>query len=112
MRGELEITDLNNLYLKAKKLKCELLGRGHAWLDTGTHASLHDAGAYVATIEARQGLKVCVPEEIAWNKGWINNDTLKKSALRYGKSTYGIYLQSLIEDRESNNRTLDSAKAA
>jgi glucose-1-phosphate thymidylyltransferase len=112
VRGELEITDLNNLYLKEKSLKCELLGRGHAWLDTGTHASLHEAGAYVATIEARQGLKVCVPEEIAWNKGWISNETLQQSALRYGKSTYGVYLQSLIDERESAGRKYSSAKAA
>lgn len=112
VRGELEITDLNNLYLKSQTLNCELLGRGHAWLDTGTHASLHEASAYVSTIEARQGLKVCVPEEIAWNKGWINNERLRESALRYGKSTYGVYLQSLIEDRESQRRSLGTAKAA
>lgn len=100
VRGELEITDLNNLYLKNKKLRCELLGRGHAWLDTGTHASLHDASAYVATVEARQGLKVCVPEEISWNKGWINNESLKQSALKYGKSTYGQYLLAMLEERK------------
>ena len=101
VRGELEITDLNNIYLESKKLKCELLGRGHAWLDTGTHASLHEAGAYVATIEARQGLKVCVPEEISWNKGWIDSDNLRRSAIQYGKSTYGKYLSSLLEERKS-----------
>ncbi len=112
VRGELEITDLNNIYLKNKKLRCELLGRGHAWLDTGTHASLHDASAYVATVEARQGLKVCVPEEISWNKGWINNETLKQSALKYGKSTYGEYLHSLIDDRESRNVSVVTSKVA
>lgn len=111
-RGELEITDLNNLYLKSGTLSCELLGRGHAWLDTGTHASLHEAGAYVATIEARQGLKVCVPEEIAWNKGWITNEILFQSAMRYGKSTYGCYLQSLIDDRQPSSRRSGSAEAA
>lgn len=112
VRGELEITDLNNIYLKNKKLRCELLGRGHAWLDTGTHASLHDASAYVATVEARQGLKVCVPEEISWNKGWINNETLKQSALKYGKSTYGEYLHSLIDDRENRNVSVVTSKVA
>jgi len=100
VRGELEITDLNNLYLESKTLKCELLGRGHAWLDTGTHASLHEAGAYVATIEARQGLKVCVPEEIALNKGWITTETLRESAMRYGKSSYGQYLFAMVEERK------------
>jgi glucose-1-phosphate thymidylyltransferase len=112
VRGELEITDLNNLYLNAGKLRCELLGRGHAWLDTGTHASLHDASAYVATIEARQGLKVCVPEEIAWNKGWISNESLSQSALKYGKSTYGAYLQALIEDRAVRRTPASTIKAA
>lgn len=100
-RGELEITDLNNLYLADQQLEVELLGRGHAWLDTGTHASLHEAGSYVETIESRQGLKVCVPEEIAWNKGWITTDVLAERAGQYGKSTYGQYLLSLIEERQS-----------
>ena len=112
VRGELEITDLNNLYLNARKLRCELLGRGHAWLDTGTHASLHDASAYVATIEARQGLKVCVPEEIAWNKGWISNESLTQSALKYGKSTYGAYLHALIEDRAARKAPASTSQAA
>ena len=98
-RGELEITDLNKLYLEEQRLQVELLGRGHAWLDTGTHASLNEASAFVETIEARQGLKVCVPEEISWNKGWITTETLSQSALRYGKSSYGRYLVSLIEER-------------
>ncbi len=110
VRGELEITDLNNLYLEEEQLKVELLGRGHAWLDTGTHASLHEAGAYVETIEARQGLKVCVPEEISWNKGWITTESLKESALRYGKSTYGVYLNSLVEER-LNRQTLEKKAA-
>ena len=107
VRGEYEITDLNNLYLKEERLHVELLGRGHAWLDTGTHASLHEASSYVETIEARQGLKVCVPEEIAWNKGWINNNTLSASAIRYGKSTYGSYLLSLISEREAHRNQID-----
>lgn len=112
VRGEYEITDLNNIYLRDKRLNVELLGRGHAWLDTGTHASLHEAGAYVETIEARQGLKVCVPEEISWNKGWITTENLKESAIRYGKSTYGIYLQSLIDERVSTAPRTEPAKAA
>lgn len=112
IRGEYEITDLNNLYLKENKLKVELLGRGHAWLDTGTHSSLHDASAYVETIEARQGLKVCVPEEIAWNKGWISTENLQESARRYGKSTYGVYLQSLIEERFPATNRIKPVKAA
>lgn len=112
VRGEYEITDLNNIYLNDKRLKVELLGRGHAWLDTGTHSSLHEAGAYVETIEARQGLKVCVPEEISWNKGWITTESLQESAVRYGKSTYGVYLQSLIDERNSMTQKNTYAKAA
>lgn len=111
-RGEYEITDLNNIYLDSQRLKVELLGRGHAWLDTGTHASLHEASAYVETIEARQGLKVCVPEEISWNKGWITTENLQESAARYGKSTYGIYLQSLIDERNAMSRKVAYVKAA
>lgn len=101
VRGEYEITDLNNIYLEEGRLNVELLGRGHAWLDTGTHQSLNEASAYVETIEARQGLKVCVPEEIAWNKGWIDTDNLTRSAERYGKSTYGEYLKAMIAERQS-----------
>lgn len=103
VRGEYEITDLNNLYLKNERLKVELLGRGHAWLDTGTHVSLNEASAYIQTIEARQGLKVCVPEEIAWNKGWTDIETLRISAKRYSKSGYGCYLNSLIQERYREN---------
>lgn len=112
VRGEYEITDLNNIYLHDKRLKVELLGRGHAWLDTGTHASLNEASAYVEVIEARQGLKVCVPEEISWNKGWITTETLEKSAVRYGKSTYGVYLKSLLEERNSTVEKKPHVKAA
>lgn len=112
VRGEYEITDLNNIYLQQGKLNVELLGRGHAWLDTGTHASLHEASAYVETIEARQGLKVCVPEEISWNKGWITSETLAHSAERYGKSTYGSYLKSLLAERDAFSRPAAVEKAA
>jgi glucose-1-phosphate thymidylyltransferase len=94
-RGELEITDVNNVYLKRSKLKVELLGRGIAWLDTGTFDSLIAAGQFVQTIEARQGLKIACIEEIAYNKGFINRDGLNKLADSYGKNDYGNYLRLL-----------------
>jgi len=97
-RGELEITDLNLLYLKACKLNVELLGRGYSWLDTGTHESLLEAGNYVATLENRQGLKICCPEEIAYNNKWISSRDLETLALPLKKSTYGKYLLSLLEN--------------
>ena len=95
-RGELEITTLNEMYLKEGKLNVELLGRGFAWLDTGTHESLHDAASFVETIEKRQGFKVACLEEIAWFNGWICDDVLKKSADKLAKNSYGKYLQQLI----------------
>jgi glucose-1-phosphate thymidylyltransferase len=91
-RGELEITDLNRLYLEAGKLEVELMGRGYAWLDTGTHASLLDAGQYVRIVEDRQGLKICCPEEIAWRQGFIDSDQLARIAEPLRKSGYGEYL--------------------
>jgi glucose-1-phosphate thymidylyltransferase len=91
-RGELEITDLNRLYLNAGKLNVELMGRGFAWLDTGTHASLLDAANYVRIIEERQGLKICCPEEIAWRRGLIDDAQLEAIALPLQKSGYGEYL--------------------
>ena len=96
-RGELEITDLNLLYLKEKKLNVEIFGRGMAWLDTGTFDSLNDASAFIKSIENRQGLKVCCPEEVAWRKGWINDSELLKLAEPLKKSGYGNYLISLIK---------------
>lgn len=95
-RGELEITDLNRLYLEEGALHMERLGRGYAWLDTGTHQSLLEASNYVETIEARQGLRVCCPEEIALYNGWIGNDQLRELAQPLAKSGYGKYLLSLI----------------
>jgi glucose-1-phosphate thymidylyltransferase len=95
-RGELEITDLNRLYLEAGRLEVEILGRGHAWLDTGTHESLLDAGQFVATIERRQGLKVACPEEIAWRRGWIDDAGLERCAAALGKSSYGDYVRGLL----------------
>jgi glucose-1-phosphate thymidylyltransferase len=95
-RGELEITDLNKLYLEQGELHLERLGRGIAWLDTGTHNSLMQAAAFIETIENRQGLKVACPEEIAWRSGWIHADQVRAEADRLDKSGYGHYLHSLL----------------
>jgi glucose-1-phosphate thymidylyltransferase len=98
-RGELEITDLNRLYLERERLAVEIMGRGFAWLDTGTHESLLDAGQFIATIERRQGLKVACPEEVAWRQGWIDDAQLERCAVALGKSTYGLYVKGLLEKR-------------
>jgi len=95
-RGELEITDLNRCYLDDGSLHLEKLGRGFAWLDTGTHESLMEAGNYIETIENRQGLKVCCPEEIAWLNGWIDAAQLQALAAPMAKTGYGQYLQQLL----------------
>jgi glucose-1-phosphate thymidylyltransferase len=95
-RGELEITDLNRRYLEAGRLHVEVLGRGTAWLDTGTHESLLDAGQFVHVIESRQGLKIACLEEIAWRQGWIDRAALDEQIRRLGKSSYGEYLRRLI----------------
>ena len=92
LRGELEITDLNRMYLDAGNLDVELMGRGFAWLDTGTHASLLDAALYVRIVEERQGLKICCPEEIAWRQGFIDAEQLARIAEPLRKSGYGEYL--------------------
>jgi glucose-1-phosphate thymidylyltransferase len=94
-RGELEITDVNKTYLARESLTLERLGRGYAWLDTGTHSSLLEAANFVETIENRQGLKVACLEEIAWREGWIDDAGLKRAAESLGKSTYGEYLRQL-----------------
>lgn len=96
-RGELEITDLNRVYLEANKLQVELLGRGFAWLDTGTHHNLLEAGMFVSTIERRQGLKIACLEEIAYRKGFISKDQLQKTIGSMGKSSYAGYLQGILE---------------
>jgi len=98
-RGELEITDLNRLYLEAGDLKVQLLGRGFAWLDTGTMDSLVDAADFVRMIEKRQGIKISAPEEIAFRNGWITREKLLESASRYGKSPYGEHLKRVAEGR-------------
>ena len=91
-RGELEITDLNKVYLEQGQLRCEKLGRGYAWLDTGTHESLIEAGNFIETIVSRQGLRVCCPEEIAFQNGWIDAEQLLRIAAPLAKSGYGDYL--------------------
>jgi glucose-1-phosphate thymidylyltransferase len=98
-RGELEITDVNRAYLESSQLHVEVLGRGVAWLDTGTHASLLAAANFVETIEARQGLKVCCPEEIAFRQGFINRTQLSSLARAFGKSGYGEYLERVMSER-------------
>lgn len=97
-RGEYEITDVNRTYMEQGRLSVEVLARGTAWLDTGTFDSLIDAGNYVRTIEERQGLKVGVPEEAAWRRGFIDDDTLRESAELLHKSGYGDYLLTLLDD--------------
>jgi glucose-1-phosphate thymidylyltransferase len=95
-RGELEITDLNRRYLETGLLHAELLGRGTAWLDTGTHQSLLEAAEFVQVIENRQGLKIACLEEIAWRQGWIDNARLEQNIAKLGKSGYGQYLRALL----------------
>ena len=97
-RGELEITSVNNAYMEMKKLNVSILGRGIAWLDTGTHQTLLEASSYIETIENRQGLKVACLEEIAYRKGFINKDNLLELAKRYGNTDYGNYLAGLVTE--------------
>jgi len=98
-RGELEITDLNRLYLETGKLRVELLGRGTAWLDTGTHDSLLEAAQFVSVIENRQGLKIACLEEIAYRKGWIDRAGLDANIAKLGKSSYGAYLRRIADEK-------------
>lgn len=97
-RGEIEITDLNRLYLDRGELRVELLGRGVAWLDTGTNRSLMEAGQFIQAIEERQGLKVACLEEIAWRQGWINAEQMRTLAEEMGKSAYGDYLREIVRE--------------
>lgn len=101
-RGELEITDLNRLYLEKSQMRVEKLGRGYAWLDTGTHESLLQASCFVQTVEERQGLKISCPEEIAYRKGWINKEDVMKIADPLRKNGYGQYLLNLLDGEGAN----------
>ena len=98
-RGELEITDLNLSYLKDSRLNIHLFGRGFAWFDTGTPEALVDASVFIRTIEQRQGLKICCPEEIAWKKGWIDDDKLQSLANNFRNNSYGQYLEKLLKEK-------------
>ncbi len=98
-RGELEITDLNQLYLEKQKLNVEIMGRGYAWLDTGTHESLLEASQFIATLENRQGLKVACPEEISYRRGWINRSQLEKLAAPLSQNRYGQYLKRVLNEK-------------
>ncbi|MDQ5888029.1 MAG: glucose-phosphate thymidylyltransferase, partial [Pseudomonadota bacterium] len=98
-RGELEITDVNKRYLEQNQLNVVTMGRGHAWLDTGTHESLLEASLFIETIEKRQGLKVCAPEEIAYRMGYIDAEQVRKLAAPLAKTGYGQYLLRMLEER-------------
>lgn len=108
-RGELEITDLNQSYLVEGLLRVELMGRGMAWLDTGTCDSLNDAGSYIRTLEHRQGLKVGCPEEVAWRQGWISADQLELLAQPLKKSGYGTYLLRMLDETVSDHAALQAS---
>lgn len=99
-RGELEITSVNEEYMKMRKLKVEKLGRGMAWFDTGTHDSLLETASFVQTIEKRQGLQICCPEEIAYENGWINKNQLNELSELLKKNDYGVFLKDLVEDSD------------
>ncbi len=103
-RGELEITDINRAYMVRGDLKVERLGRGNAWLDTGTHDSLHDAGSYIRTIESRTGEKICCPEEIAFNCGYIDSEAMLKRAAALGKTEYAAYLRRIVAEHGNEPR--------
>ena len=98
-RGELEITDINRAYMERGDLHITRLGRGYAWLDTGTHESLHEASSFVRTIEHRTGIKIACPEEVAFSQNWLDADHLLKRAAMMGKTGYGDYLTKLVEAR-------------
>jgi glucose-1-phosphate thymidylyltransferase len=102
-RGELEITDVNRIYLEKDELSVEIMGRGFAWLDTGTHDSLLDAAGFIATLQKRQGLMVACPEEIAYRQRWINADAVQKVAAQLSKNSYGQYLSKILNEMKSGS---------
>jgi glucose-1-phosphate thymidylyltransferase len=111
VRGELEITDVNRAYLEKNELSVEIMGRGFAWLDTGTHDSLLDAAGFIATLQKRQGLMVACPEEIAYRQGWITAETVKKVASQMSKNSYGQYLSKILNELNSDPQAVSlSAK--
>jgi glucose-1-phosphate thymidylyltransferase len=97
-RGELEITDVNKRYLELDQLNVEIMGRGYAWLDTGTHDSLLEAASFIGTLQKRQGLMVACPEEIAYRQGWITADAVQKVAAQLSKNSYGQYLNKILKE--------------
>jgi glucose-1-phosphate thymidylyltransferase len=104
-RGELEITDVNRIYLERDQLHVEIMGRGFAWLDTGTHDSLLDAAGFIATLQKRQGLMVACPEEIAYRQGWISAEAVEQVAARLSKNSYGQYLIKILDELNAGGRT-------
>ena len=100
-RGEYEITDVNRIYLEQKQLQVEIMGRGYAWLDTGTHDSLHEAAGFISTLQKRQGLMVACPEEIAYHQGWISSEDVETLASPLKKNAYGQYLLKMLEDQKA-----------
>lgn len=109
LRGELEITDINQMYLDKGLLNVQQMGRGMAWLDTGSCDSLNEASSYIRTLEHRQGLKVGCPEEVAWRQGWIDNKQLSKLATPLKKSGYGLYLLQMIKESDSDHAILQKS---
>jgi len=105
-RGELEITDVNRFYLEKDQLSVEIMGRGFAWLDTGTHDSLLDAAGFIATLQKRQGLMVACPEEIAYRQGWINADAVQKVAAQLSKNSYGQYLTKILHEMKTGSEPI------
>jgi glucose-1-phosphate thymidylyltransferase len=110
-RGELEITDVNRAYLEKDQLSVEILGRGFAWLDTGTHDSLLDAAGFIATLQKRQGLMVACPEEIAYRQGWITAEAVQKVVTQFSKNSYGQYLDKILHELNTSTQPVSlSAK--
>jgi len=105
-RGELEITDVNRVYLEKQQLSVEIMGRGFAWLDTGTHDSLLDAAGFIATLQKRQGLMVACPEEIAYRQGWITAATVEKVAAQLSKNSYGQYLSKILKELNTSSQPM------